>query len=269
VAIRARRPRLGQHFLHNPSFLARIAGHVQAAAAGSDLVVEIGPGSGTLTSRLLAAGLRVTAIEVDPRLAGELRERYAGDAHLEVVEADILQVDLRELIAARTKRPAVVAGNLPYYITSPILRRIFEAAEQVSEAILMVQKEVASRLVATAGQRDYGFLSILCQANSRPRVMLEIAPGAFSPPPKVFSTLVSLKMEARWREWGIVDPEPFLSFVQLAFHHKRKTLRNNLEHAFSRQRLAGIPESRLRGEQLSPDRLAGLWLRLLGDNRAG
>ncbi len=262
MAPAARRPRLGQHFLRTASILDRIARRVQAAAAGSDLVVEIGAGPGTLTRRLLAADLRVVAIEIDPRLAASLRARQDSESRLEVVEADILQVDLAALIAARTVHPAVVVGNLPYYITSPIVRKIFEAVEAVSEAILLVQKEVAARIAAGEGSRDYGFLSVLCQAHSRPELLFTVPPGAFDPPPKVLSAVVRLPIEPRWKSWGVADPAAFLEFVQLCFSHKRKTLRNNLAGAFGRDRLAAIAEGRLRGEQLAPERLAELWLRL-------
>ena len=269
MARTARRPRLGQHFLRNPALLDRIARRVAAAAAGSDLVVEIGAGPGALTRRLLAAGLRVVAIEVDSRLAAALRARHEGDPGLEVIESDVLQVDLAALIAARSPRPAVVAGNLPYYITSPIVRRVFDAVERVSEAVLLVQKDVALRIAAGAGSRDYGFLSVLCQAYSRPELLFTVPPGAFEPPPKVVSAVVRLPIEPRWRRWGVADPRAFLEFVQLCFRHKRKTLGNNLAGVFGRERLAAVAEGRLRGEQLSPERLAELWLRLTEQRPAG
>jgi 16S rRNA (adenine1518-N6/adenine1519-N6)-dimethyltransferase len=258
----SRRPRLGQYFLRNPSFLGRIAEHVRAAAPESGWVVEIGPGRGALTDRLLAAGLRLLAVEVDTSLAGLLRTRHRNEPRLEVIEADILQVDLARLIEDRTSQPAVVAGNLPYYITSPILRRIFAASGHISEAVLLVQKEVAQRIAARPGTRDYGFLSVLCQTHSRPELLCTVPPGAFQPPPKVTSALIRLRLEQRFRDWGISDPEAFLQFAQTCFHQKRKTLLNNLQGAFGRDRVGAMAESRLRAEQLSPERLAKLWLRL-------
>src|SRR5712692_10363221 len=161
----SRRAPLGQHFLRSPSILDRIA-RVAAAAGSSDLIIEIGAGPGTLTQRLLQLGRPVLAIEIDPRLAEGLR----GRPNLEVLEADVLQVDLRELIASRAAGRALIAGNLPYYITSPILRMIFDAADRVSAAILLVQREVAARIAARPGTRDYGYLSVLCQAHSRPEI---------------------------------------------------------------------------------------------------
>ena len=258
----SRRPPLGQHFLQSPAILERIARAVRTAAGDSGLVIEIGAGPGTLTGRLLALGLRVAAIEIDTRLAAALRVKHGQDPHLEVLEADILQVDLAQLISSRGVRRAVVAGNLPYYITSPILRRIFEAADRISEALVLAQKEVADRIVARPGTRDFSYLSALCQAHSRPELLFTVPPGAFRPPPKVVSALVRLSLEPRLAQWGVIDRQGFLDFAQLCFRQKRKTLLNNLEGRFGKERLAGIAETRLRAEQLGADQLAALWLRL-------
>ena len=229
-----------------------------AAAGSSDLIIEIGAGPGTLTQRLLQVGRPVLAIEIDPRLAEGLR----GRPDLEVLEADVLHVDLSELIARRTAGRALLAGNLPYYITSPILRMIFDAADRVSAAILLVQREVAARIAARPGTRDYGYLSVLCQAHSRPEIVFTVPPGAFRPPPKVTSALVRLPMEAHLEQWGVKDRQGFLEFAQLCFHQKRKTLLNNLGRRFGRERVAALPEARLRAEQLIPEQLATLFLRL-------
>ena len=255
----ARRAPLGQHFLHSPSILNRIAEAARAAAASSDLIIEIGAGPGTLTGRLLDLGKHLVAIEIDSRLAARLRAGLGEHARLEVLETDILQTDLEEIISARTAGRAVVTGNLPYYITSPILRLIFDSAARVSEAILLVQKEVAARIAARPGTRDYGYLSVLCQAHSRPEILFTAPPGAFRPPPKVTSALVRLPIEPRL---GVADRQAFLEFVQLCFHHKRKMLLNNLEKRFGKERVARLPEARLRAEQLSPEQLAALFLRL-------
>jgi len=212
-----------------------------------------------LTRRLLDLGLRVKAIEIDPRLAAALRKTCP---EADVIEADFLDVDLESLMA----EGAVVAGNLPYYITSPILRRLFDAAGRVAEAVLLVQKEVAQRIAASPGGRDYGYLSILCQTHSRPEVLFSVPPGAFRPPPKVTSAVVRLAMERRYTTWGVDDREAFLRFAQLAFRQKRKTLLNNLRTQFGREKVAALPEARLRGEQLSPEQLAALWLRLKADS---
>ncbi len=264
MPITRRRAPLGQHFLHSPSILGRIAREVGAVSRGLELIVEIGAGHGTLTSRLLDLGPRVLAIEIDPRLAAALRAKLGAHPRLELLQADILQVDLGELVAARTPGPAAIAGNLPYYITSPILRRLFDAAGRISAGLFLVQKEVAARIVAAPGTRDFGYLSVLCQAHSRPEMLFTAPPGAFRPAPKVTSALVRLKIEPRLAQWGVADPNAFFEFAQLCFRQKRKTLLNNLVKRFGRERLAELPEARLRAEQLGADRLAALWLRLAG-----
>ncbi|MBI3664763.1 MAG: ribosomal RNA small subunit methyltransferase A [Acidobacteria bacterium] len=259
MAFRARRPRLGQHFLHSSSILDRIAREVGARLGPSELVVEIGPGTGALTRRLLGLGRRLIAVEIDRRLAAGLRAEFAGEPRLEVMEDDILEVDLERLIRERTSGRAVVAGNLPYYITAPILRLLFDSGDRISQAVLLMQKEVAARVAARPGSRDYGYLSVLCQAHSRPERLLIVPPGAFRPAPQVASALVRLAIEPRFVEWNVGNREAFLHFLQLCFHQKRKTLLNNLQSRFGRERLAELPEARLRAEQLSPERLAALW----------
>jgi 16S rRNA (adenine1518-N6/adenine1519-N6)-dimethyltransferase len=256
-----RRPPLGQHFLRSPAVLDRIAREVRSAAAAGERVIEIGAGPGPLTRRLLDLGLRVTAIEIDPRLTERLRD-WCPEA--KVVQADVLETDLAEQIPDR----AVVAGNLPYYITSPILRRLFDAADRITAAVLLVQQEVAERICAGPGSRDRGFLSVLCQAHSRPECLVSVPPGAFRPPPKVTSAVVRLVMESRWAQWGVTQREPFLEFVQTCFRQKRKTLRNNLEGRYGRERVTALPEARLRAEQLSGEQLASLWRRLEGRSQS-
>lgn len=262
MAAARRRAPLGQHFLYSSGPLDRIARAVGEAAGGYELIVEIGAGPGTLTSRLVALGKRVLAIEIDRRLAAALPAKLGSPLGLEALEADVLQLELGALIAARTAGRAVVAGNLPYYITSPILHRICDAASRVAAAVLLVQKEVAARIAARPGTRDYAYLSVLCQAHGRPEVLFTVPPGAFRPAPKVTSALVRLSIEPRLEQWGVTDREAFLDFVRLCFHQKRKTLLNNLQRRFGRERLAGMPELGLRAEQLGPEQLAGLWLRL-------
>lgn len=261
MAARRRAP-LGQNFLYDPNILGRIARAVGAA----EWIFEIGAGPGTLTARLVELGKRVLAIEIDHRLAEALPAQLGHPAQLEVLEADILKVDLRQLVAARTSGRVAIAGNLPYYITSPILHRIFDAADRVSAAVVLVQREVAARIAAKPGTRDFGYLSVLCQAHSRAEVLFSIAPGAFRPAPKVISAAVRLTMEPRLQEWGVQDRDGFLEFAQLCFHQKRKTLLNNLQKRFGKQlregRHAESPELRLRAEQLGADRLAALYLRL-------
>jgi 16S rRNA (adenine1518-N6/adenine1519-N6)-dimethyltransferase len=235
---------------------------IGAAARECDLIIEIGAGPGALTGRLLDLGRMVVAIEIDARLAAALRARFAESPRLEVLEGDILEIDLAQLIRSRSAGKAVVAGNLPYYITSPILHRVFDAAGSIRHAFFLMQKEVAARVTAWPGTPDFGYLSVLCQAYSVPRLLFSVPPGAFRPPPKVTSALVHFDMQRRFEQWGVTNPRAFLKFVQLCFRQKRKTLLNNLEGRFGRERVAGLPEARLRAEQLAPEQLAALWLRL-------
>ncbi|HZS50456.1 MAG TPA: 16S rRNA (adenine(1518)-N(6)/adenine(1519)-N(6))-dimethyltransferase RsmA [Bryobacterales bacterium] len=289
----SRRAPLGQNFLASPSYLARIAGEIRSAVTGgqrpdsaqaappksgaaslvvgpapapsADLIVEIGAGSGALTKYLLELATPLVAVEIDAKLAESLRAALPSPL-LDVVNADILKVDLRRLLEERGARRAVVAGNLPYYITSPVLHHIFKAAGSVSDAVLLVQKEVAARIAARAGSREYGYLSVLCRVYSRPELCFTVPPGAFRPAPKVTSALVRLHFEPHWAAWGVDDPARFLDFVKLCFHQKRKTLLNNLAAKFGDRlrsgALARLPELRLRAEQLEPERLAALWLLL-------
>ena len=262
MAISARRPRLGQHFLKSSSILERIAREVDACPGAGDLIVEIGAGAGALTRRLLRLGGRVAAIEIDPRLAAALRAEFAVEPRLELIEADILELDLGRLIRERTSGRAVVAGNLPYYITSPILRLLFDNADRISGAVFLMQREVAARVAARPGSRDFGYLSVLCQAHGRPQRLCGVPPGAFRPAPKVSSAVVRFSIEPRLSQWGVTDRKAFLDFVQQCFHQKRKTLLNNLQDRYGRERLRSLPEARLRAEQLAPERLAALWLHL-------
>jgi len=247
-----RRPPLGQHFLHDESVLARIAAALELRPGGR--VVEIGPGEGVLTRHLLAAGARVTAIEVDPKLAARLRETFADEPGFDLVEADVLAVDLAALLDGR---PAAIAGNLPYYITSPIVRRTLELGALVTRAVFLVQKEVADRICAGPGSRDYGYLSALCSLRSRPESLFRVRPGSFRPPPKVESAVVRLTP----RPGPPPDPR-FIRFLEAAFRQPRKTLRNNLAALHPRELLDRSPTVSKRAQQLTVDELHALFTAL-------
>ena len=244
----ARRPPLGQHFLHDEGVLARIAAAVGAGAG--DHVVEIGPGEGVLTRHLLASGARVTAIEVDPRLASRLRQTLAGEGDLELIHADVLKVDLRALLG---DGPAALAGNLPYYITSPIVRRTLALGQAISRAVFLVQKEVADRICAGPGTRDYGYLSALCRLGATPETLFRVRPGSFRPPPKVESAVIRLTPRPE------PPPEPELvRFLEAAFRQPRKTLLNNLSALYPRELLAQAAETSKRAQQLDVAELQAL-----------
>lgn len=181
---------LGQHFLVSDRAATAIAGALGEIAGRT--VIEIGPGRGILTAALLARGVGVVGLEIDPRLAAYLRERFAERA-LEVVEADALRVDLTDLARAHgLEPPLTVAGNIPYGITSPLLRSLLAVPGQLARAVLMLQREVAERLLASPGDAAYGSLTVGVQAVARVTPVLTLSPSKFRPPPRVWSTVVRL-----------------------------------------------------------------------------
>jgi 16S rRNA (adenine1518-N6/adenine1519-N6)-dimethyltransferase len=211
------RKRYGQHFLTDPRILARIADALQLS--GSETVVEIGPGRGALTDYLLRKAKRVVAIEIDRDLVPTLREKFAG-APLEVIEGDVLDTALAE--AAGTG-DFVLAGNVPYYITTPIL---FHALQRprASRAVYLVQREVAERVVAAAGSEEYGALSVNVQALAKPEIVFRVPAGAFTPAPKVESAV--LRVTPLEQPAIVPDEEShFRGLVQGAFGFRRKQMR--------------------------------------------
>jgi 16S rRNA (adenine1518-N6/adenine1519-N6)-dimethyltransferase len=248
------RQRLGQHFLVKGSILERIA--AAACPQREPLVVEIGPGKGALTERLLARADRVVAIELDEELAERLRKKFPE--RLEVVSADVLKTDLNKW------GPAVAAGNLPYYISTAILSRVLAPGSLLTRGVFLVQKEVAERITARPGSRDYGFLSVESQLYAEVRMQFEVRPSAFHPPPKVDSALIGFALHSRAGEFGVESPAEFLKFVSLCFRHKRKTIRNNLAEAYGADRVGAWPEASQRAEQLSILQFADMYRRLVG-----
>jgi len=234
--------KLGQHFLTDASWQERIA---RAVRIDEGVWVEIGAGHGEMTTRLAKRASKVFAIELDARLARRLREVTTACKNVEVVEGDVMAVDFEKLTGGEQFS---VYGNLPYYITSPILHRLFEHAERIAAIHIVIQFEVAVRIVAQPGRRDYGYLSVVSQWFGRPEIAFRIPPGAFRPPPKVASALVSIQMPGAREKHSVEDENAFLDFVKECFAQKRKTLRNNL-----RGRLGGRAEDVLREAGLSPD----------------
>lgn len=220
--MRERKPKLGQNFLVSPTApraIVEALGDVSQAT-----VVEIGPGMGALTSLLAPRARTLIAIEVDPGLAASL-QRFP----VEVFCQDVLTVDLTRLAMERGVRLQVI-GNLPYYISSPILTHLFAHSAVIDRCVLMAQREVAERIVAPPGSRAYGLLSATTQMYAATEHLFTLPPEAFSPPPKVYSTVFRLHMQPRFEELRL-DQKGFLRFLRQSFAQKRKTLVNNLRAA--------------------------------------
>jgi 16S rRNA (adenine1518-N6/adenine1519-N6)-dimethyltransferase len=223
-------------------------------------VIEIGPGRGALTEPLLERAERVVAIEVDSVLVHYLRQKFlpAIDAgRLELIEGDVLKTDFTALAGW-----PVIAGNLPYYITSPILERVFRLHGAWERAVFLVQAEVGERIAAGPGSRDFGYLTVLVQTHARAEILFPVGREAFRPQPKVDSAVVRLTPRDAGGYLGIGDVPAFLKFAQHCFRHKRKTLRNNLGAVYGLKAIDALPEGRLRAEQVGLPELAALYHRL-------
>ncbi len=223
------RKALGQHFLSAMPTIRKI---VEAIGPSKDeCVLEIGPGPALMTRLIAQRAGRVIAVEKDGRLAGIAREELSEHPNVEIVEGDFLTVDFDELLSRvpeplRGKR-IKVAGNLPYNVSSPILFRLLDRAELISRAVVMLQKEVAMRIVAQPGKKDYGILSVRFQAMAKARRLFDVAPGNFIPPPEVMSSIVEIDFESPPAERP-EDEDWFADVVKAAFGKRRKTLRNAL-----------------------------------------
>src|SRR5438874_502383 len=268
-------PKLGQNFLTDAAAAEKIV-----AALGdirSSTVIEIGPGQAVLTSKLAARTGRLIAIELDRVLAAQLSLKFSRQPNVEIIEADVLTVDVANLIARKPDpilhlpqaQQAKVIGNLPYYITSDILLHLFKFHEWISEIVIMVQREVADRIAAKPGSRDYGLLSATTQMYARVENLFTLPPGAFTPPPKVHSSVLRLMMAPRIAELG-VETEPFVEFLKLSFGQKRKTLLNNLKSKYDPAQVrAALKNQRLRedvrAEAVPLEKAAGVFRRLNGN----
>lgn len=255
--------RLGQHFLKDAGWRAKILRALDIRP--EDTWLEIGAGHGEMTQELARKARRVVAIEVDPRLHAGLHRLASELPNLEVVEGDILQLDFAKLLRSERTR---VYGSLPYYITSPILRRLYEHAASLRSIAVVIQLEVAVRIVARPGSRDYGFLSTLSQYYAEPEIALKLPPGAFSPPPRVASALVRMRLPGQHAKLGLRNHPAFETFLQTCFAQKRKTLLNNLKSlapadAISAALAAGALKPQVRAEELSLESFARLFERLM------
>lgn len=247
------RKRLGQHFLSDPNTARKIVDAV--GDVGDAGVVEIGPGTGALTTLLVERYARFLAVEVDARAVEVLRERFPT---LRILQQDVLTVDWRELAAEQPGGRLVAVGNLPYYITTPILFSLLDAGGVVSRAILMMQWEVADRLIARPGTKAYGALSVMCRLASRPEILFKVSRNVFFPRPAVESAVVALDTSGVpvWKE---EDLGRVRSVVRAAFNQRRKTLRNSLK-ILSESGSGAVPErwASKRAEELEPDEFVEL-----------
>jgi len=268
------KPKLGQNFLVDPEAMERIV-----AALGpldETTVVEIGPGEAALTELLARRAGRLIAIELDRVLAAQLRMRFTPHPNVEILEADILQLDLGTVLGStpgplRDLRPtgmrkAHIVGNLPYYITSDILLKLFASAERIETMVLMVQKEVAERVTAAPGSRDYGLLSATAQMHGTAEMLFELGPESFDPPPNVRSAVFRMRIQPRFDELR-VDRAGFIAFLRAIFAQKRKTVSNNLKAVYDKAIVgralerSGIAPAR-RAETISLEEMARLYREL-------
>ncbi len=250
------KPKLGQNFLIDHSAARRI---VEALGDISNrTVIEIGPGEGVLTDLLVERAKKVIGVELDRVLAAQLRMRYATRTNVEILESDFVTVEFPSMLGRRpgplhdlrpTKPETVdVIGNIPYYVTSEIVLRILALHRNIERAVIMVQREVADRISAAPGSRDYGLLSATAQLYARVESLFTLPPEAFNPPPEVHSTVLRLTMALRLEELQVQE-EPFIRFLRLAFAQKRKTLANNLRGTYSDASIkAGLKSAGLRSD---------------------
>ena len=252
---------LGQNFLYDENLLARLAD--EAGVAADEDVLEIGPGCGSLTKHLCRRANRVLAVELDERMIPLLNGFLNEEKNLTVVQGDVMSLNLREVTEGLGKPFAVVA-NIPYYITTPLIRLLLTGGLPVSRLALMVQQEVADKILASPGEESWGPLSILCRFLCEPRLAVKVPAEMFTPPPKVDSAFVVMPLRDRPAA-EVKDREMFFRVANAAFAMRRKTMLNNLCATFRVERpqaaawmeAAGLDE-KVRGEKLTIAQLAAL-----------
>ena len=265
------KPKLGQHFLASEDLAARVVDALGDVSQST--VLEIGPGRGILTSLLAKRTRRLIAVELDRVLAAQLRLKFGMARNVEIIEADVLAIDFDSLFGPKPglgrpgidikPQPVKVVGNLPYYITSDILLRLFAFSKYFDSIVIMVQKEVADRIAAEPGGRDYGMLSATAQLYARVEKLFNLAPGAFVPPPKVNSTVLRLTIDPQQERLGVAG-DGFIDFLRLSFGQKRKTLWNNLKAKYGTDELkhalaAAKVKPAARAETLSLEQSAAIF----------
>ena len=260
----AAKSKLGQNFLRDPQAIRHIAASLGDLSTRT--VVEIGPGKGAITEALAAQAKHLIAVELDRELAWNLQERFSPEKNIHnvtVTRRDVLEFDFAAA-AQDAGQPLLVVGNLPYYITSPILLRLAAQSAHLDRAILMVQREVADRVTAKPGTRDYGLLTVTLQLYGSTEALFTLPPEAFIPPPEVHSTVFRWTFAPRFQGLGI-EEVPFQQFLRQSFALKRKTLSNNLRAAgksstqVAEALSAADISPQIRAEALSLQQFAALW----------
>jgi 16S rRNA (adenine1518-N6/adenine1519-N6)-dimethyltransferase len=258
---KAKKAPAGQNFLNDPSAARKIVdalGNIEAAT-----VIEIGPGRGVLTDLLASRAGRLIAIELDRVMSAQLRMKYSQQNNVEIIEGNVLTVDLANVIRRKpgpllnqgpqaqsdeTLAKAHIIGNLPYYITSDILLHLFRYHNYLETIVIMVQREVAERIAAKPGNRDYGLLSATAQLYAKVEKLFTLPPAAFSPAPKVHSTVLRMVVAPQLATLRI-EEDPFIDFLKLIFAQKRKTLLNNLRNRYD----GAVARRALQETKIRPD----------------
>ena len=250
--------RLGQNFLVNEDVVNSIVSRAEIAVG--DNVLEIGPGLGTLTQKLIEAGAIVKAVEIDAKMINILATTLEGYQNVEIIHADVLEVDLEQLFGGQAFK---VVANLPYYITTPIVMTLLEQKLPITQIVVMMQKEVAERFTATPGGKEYGAVTVAVQYFSAPELLFEVAPQSFIPEPAVTSAVVQLKLRNE-KPVMLIDEDKFFAVIKAAFAQRRKTLSNNLRaYGISSEALQNLSATTQidfsrRGETLSLQEFAAL-----------
>jgi len=239
--------RFGQNYLQDQNIIKKIIDEIDPKE--NETIIEIGPGQGAITQKLLESKACLTAIEIDKRVIEDLQNKYAG---LHLIQSDFLKLDLNQFVVSSGKKLRI-AGNIPYNITSPILFKLFENNTIVQDAIFMVQYEVAKRMTAKKGSKDYGILSVLLEYFGNTKLAFKVSPNVFYPKPNVYSAVVHINFNEKRNnsEFNAM----FKSIVKSSFGNRRKTLKNSLSNGiFAEVNFSecGIDLS-LRAEQLNVD----------------
>ena len=252
---------LGQNFIYDDALLSELT--EAAGVTGEEDVLEIGPGCGSLTKHLCGAAHRVISVELDERLIPLLEAFLCGEKNWNVVQGDIMELNLAK-VTEELRKPFAVVANIPYYITTPLIQRLLTSGLPISRMALMVQKEVADKILSSPGGEGWGPLAVRCQYMCEPRRALEVPAACFTPPPKVDSTFVVLPMRKE-PAVQVKDEDMFFRTVNAAFALRRKTLLNGLCAAFrtERETAAGWLENAgidpmIRGEKLTMEEMGRL-----------